>query len=92
MTKHCPTCGQPLLTWHGVKLPPKQAAILDLIDKKGRGGIALETLAWVFYPDVNTSRARQRIKVHVNQINDRLASTERRIVRRDGRYCFEAAP
>ena len=93
MTKHCPCCGQPLLTWHGVKLPPKQAAILDMIDKaKGRGGIALETLALAFYPDVDTSRARQRIKVHVTQINDRFASTDRRILRRDGRYCFEAAP
>jgi hypothetical protein len=82
------------LTWHGVKLPPKQAAILDMIDKtKGRGGIALETLALAFYPDVDTSRAKQRIKVHLTQINDRLVSTSRRVVRRDGRYCVsEAAP
>jgi hypothetical protein len=96
MTKHCPTCGQPLLTWHGVRLPPKQAAILDMIARasKGRGGIALNTLAWVFYPDVDTTRARQRIKTHVCQINDRLVSTERRIMRRsgDGRYYFEPAP
>jgi hypothetical protein len=81
------------LTWHGVKLPPKQAAILDMIDKAGRrGGIALETLALAFYPDVDTPRARQRIKVHLTQINDRLVSTDHRILRRDGRYCFEAAP
>ena len=78
------------MTWHGVRLPPKQSAILDAIEKRP-GGVALETLAYVFYPDVNTSRARQRIKVHIGQINDRLASTERRIVRRDGRYCFEGA-
>jgi hypothetical protein len=30
--------------------------------------------------------------VHVLQINDRLAGTDRRVVRHDGRYCFEVAP
>lgn len=94
MTKHCPTCGQPLLTLHGVRLQAKQAEILDMIERasQGRGGIHLATLAGAIYPGVDTTRARQRIKVHVLQINDRLAGTDRRVVRHDGRYCFEVAP
>jgi hypothetical protein len=93
MTQACPTCGQPLVTRYGVRLQAKQADIFDLIEHaKGRGGIALACLADAIYPGVDTTRARQRIKVQVGKINDRLVSTDRRVVRRDGRYCFEAAP
>jgi hypothetical protein len=78
---------------HGVKLPPKQAAIFDMIDKaRARGGVGIASLAGAFYPGVETARARQRIKVHICQINDRLASTDHGIVRRDGRYCFARVP
>lgn len=89
----CPTCGQPLLTRHGVKFRPKQAAILDMIERaRGRGGVGVVALTCALYPGVETARARQRIRVHVSQINDRLASTDLGIVRRNGLYCFAQVP
>jgi hypothetical protein len=78
---------------HGVRLRPTQAEIFDLIDRaRGRGGVALASLACAIYPGVDPMRARQRIKVHVCQINDRLAATDFGIVRRDGLYCVASVP
>jgi len=84
----CPHCGQPMTVRFGVRLPPKKAEFLDMIEKvtTGRGGIELESLASVFYPGVSKTVAKQRAKVHVNQINDLLVSTDWRIVNRDGLY------
>jgi hypothetical protein len=91
MTQACPTCGQPLVTRYGVRLQAKQADIFDLIEHaKGRGGVALACLADAIYPGVDATRARQRIKVQVGKINDRLVSTDYRIVRRrNGLFCFD---
>jgi hypothetical protein len=89
----CPTCGQPLLIRHGVKLRPKQAAILDMIERaRGRGGVGVVALAGALYPGVETERARHRVRVQVSQINERLASTDLGIVRRHGLYCFASVP
>src|SRR5690349_23314750 len=84
----CPHCGQPMTVRFGVKLPPKKAEFLDMIEQvtKGRGGIELESLASVFYPGVSKTVAKQRAKVHICQINDLLLSTDYRIVNRDGLY------
>ena len=84
----CPHCGQPMLVRFGVRLPPKKAEFLDMIANvtKGRGGIDTESLASVFYPGVSRTVAKQRVKVHVNQINDLLVSTDWHIVNRDGLY------
>lgn len=71
-----------MLTRHGVRLTPKKAAILDMIEdvSKARGGIEITTLAWVFYPGVADTVRRRRVSVHINQLNDLLASSDVRIV------------
>ena len=84
----CPHCGQPMTVRFGVKLPRKKASILDMISDvtKGRGGIDVDTLSWVFYPDKRRPDARNLIRNHVCQINDLLLSTDVRIVNQDGLY------
>ena len=95
----CPTCGQPLLmTKLGVKFrangrPTIKPDILAMIEDatKGRGGIDSEALGCVFFPGVSKRLQAARIRVHVCQINDMLASTDYRIVnarpyRRDGAF------
>jgi hypothetical protein len=88
MTHHiCPVCGQPILTRHGVRLTHKKARLLDAIEKHtDRGGIDLDRLAWLTYPDDPRPIACQRIRVHINQLNDLLEATDCRVVNRDGRY------
>jgi hypothetical protein len=88
MSEECPYCGQQMLVRFGIQFPTKKAEILDLIasSTEGRGGVDLDALAWVFHPNVFRKVAKQRIKVHVNQINDLLASTDWQIVKRDGLY------
>lgn len=81
----CPHCGQPILVRYGVKLTPKKAALLDLIERR-RAGLALANLAAVLYPGVAINRACERIKTQVCQINDLMAGTDYRIVRQAGRY------
>jgi hypothetical protein len=84
----CPHCGQPVLVRFGVRLPPKKASILDMIQNitKGRGGIEAESLGWIFYPGEPKRVATQRIKAHVCQINDLLVETEWKIENSDGLY------
>ena len=72
---------------HGIKLQRKKADLLDLIEKHtDRGGIDLDRLAWLTYPDDPKPAARQRIKVHIHQLNELLESTDLHVVNRDGRY------
>jgi hypothetical protein len=85
--KHCPTCGQPLLTRHGVRLPLKKAELLDVIEAR-RGGINLSALAAVFYPGVPAPAAHARIKNHICQINDLLVATNYRVANNGGLYQF----
>src|SRR5262245_44844413 len=86
----CPTCGQPMRVRYGVRLQPKKAELLDMIEQtSGRGGVELETLAWVFYPGVPTKTAKDRIKVHINQLNDQLCGTDWRVVNDYGLYRLE---
>lgn len=87
----CPACGQPMLTKFGVRFQPQSAAILNMIEDvtKARGGIEGDALAWVFFPGVPKLVAKARVRVHVNQINEMLLSTNWRIVnarkcKRDG--------
>ncbi len=88
MTEVCPACGQPVLVRHGIRLQRKKAELLDLIERHtAHGGIALNRLAWLTYPDDPRLIARQRrVRVHINQLNDLLQATDYRVVNRDGRY------
>jgi hypothetical protein len=87
MTQVCPTCGQEVLTRHGVMLQRKKADILDAIEKYTKhDGITIERLAWLIYPGTPRPTAIQRLTVHIGQINDLLAATDWRVVNRDGLY------
>jgi hypothetical protein len=94
MTGVCPTCGQRVLIRHGVELSPHKAAVLDLIEdaSRHRGGIELATLAWVLYPGVSEKHARDRVKVHVNQLNGLLAATDFKVISSFGLYRFVGPP
>ena len=83
----CPKCGQPMRIRCGVTLQPKKAELFDMIEQTSRrGGVELETLAWVFYPGVPTKTAKDRIKVHINQLNDQLCETDWCVVNDYGLY------
>lgn len=87
MTQRCPACGQPILMRHGIRLQRKKADLLDLIEKHtAHDGISLDRLAWLTYPDDPRPAACQRVRVHINQLNDLLEASEWRVVNRDGRY------
>ena len=53
-----------------------------------RNGIELDRLAWLTYPDDPKPKARQRVKVHISQINDLLVSTDCRVINQHGFYRF----
>jgi DNA-binding SARP family transcriptional activator len=84
----CPHCGQPLLIRYGVKLTPKKAELMDLIERRA-AGVAIGTLAETLYPGAPANRAYERVKTTVCQINDLLAATDYRIVSRAGLYHLE---
>jgi len=70
----CDKCGQPLmLTRYGVRLSPKEAAVLDHIKHRGGDGIGRETLAWIVYPDKPKEAGKAAISVHINRINGLLS-------------------
>lgn len=66
----------------GERFTPKQAAILDMIATvtKGRGGICMESMIWVFYPGEPKKAAGQRIRTHIDAINNILCATDYRII------------
>jgi hypothetical protein len=80
--KICQHCGQEMRTKFGVRFTRTQAAILDRIEKatEGRGGIDGATLGWVLFPGLAVETQKNRIRVHVCQINDMLVSTDWHIV------------
>jgi hypothetical protein len=78
----CPHCGSPMgQLWFGVRLTRRQSEIIDVINRFTKIGSAATVpyLAELFYPDKPTLVGDQTIRVIVNQINDRLAGTDRRI-------------
>ena len=77
----CSACGQPIMTRRGVCMRRSQIALFDLIDRRP-AGVEANELARRLYPDTPTYIGRHRVKAHVNQINDRLAETDWRIVNR----------
>ena len=75
MSATCPHCGQRMLARHGVQLPPLLADIFDMIERSGRRGIPIETLAWVFYSGKSKMEAHRCVAVNVNRLNDFLSPT-----------------
>src|SRR5262245_8635641 len=78
----CPHCGGVMgQLWFGVRLTRRQSELMNIIDRFGKAGSAVTTpyLAEFFYPDKPAAVADQTVRVAVNQINDRLAGTGRRI-------------
>jgi len=76
VTNFCPHCHQPISTERlGVRLPPLKAAIFDLIEASGDGGISS---AAIIFSDIYKDRRRARgtaIKAHVFQINELIEHT-----------------
>lgn len=84
----CPHCGQRMLTRLGVQLSPRQADLFDLIYRSsggggspGWGGVGMEVLGWT-WAGAEKSKLNQAylIKATIYGINERLASTDYRIV------------
>ena len=65
----------------GVPLRRTPLAIFDAIERRP-AGVSAEELARRLYPDVPTPEAIHRVRTQINQINDRLVSTDWRIVNR----------
>ena len=77
----CPTCGQPIMIRRGVRLRRVPLALFDMIERR-KAGVSAEELARQLYPDAPTPTAIRIVRSHINQINDRLVSTDWRIVNR----------
>ena len=69
------------MTRRGVRLRRTPLALFDMIERRP-AGIDAEELARMLYPDVPTPTAVHRVRSQINQINDRLVSTDWRIVNR----------
>jgi hypothetical protein len=84
--KHCCSrCGQVLPEVRfGVRLPPLKARLFDLVERAGAYGIATDNLYSALYPDA--SHRMSAVKVHVAQINTKLAGTGVRISGAGGHY------
>jgi hypothetical protein len=75
----CSFCHQTVGTMRfGVRLPQLKAAIVDRIKSAGDIGVASDEIIADLYRDRRPVHAAT-IKVHVNQINDLLLSTDWRI-------------
>ena len=77
----CPACGQPIMIRRGVRLGRVPLALFDMIERRP-DGVAAEELARLLYPGAATPIAVRVVRSHINQINDRLAETDWRIVNR----------
>lgn len=80
--RHCHYCGSPLPEIRlGVRLPPLQARLFDLIMRSGLDGITRNDLiAVVWELDVNHfPKLADTLKQHVWQINDAIRDTGYRI-------------
>ncbi len=86
MADRCPRCRQEIKAEHGACLPPKKSEIWDAIVAARISPVPLETLARVVYPDDDSEIGKHKIRVHVAQINDLLASTDYRIASECGAY------
>jgi hypothetical protein len=75
----CPTCGQRVLTRHGVRLSPRLADLFDMIEHSAERGTLCETLAWVFYPGKSTRDAKRCVITNINHLNSFLEETGVRI-------------
>jgi hypothetical protein len=75
----CMSCGRPLPERRcGVVLPPVKVAIFDAVARAGAAGIATDEIAAKLYAvttPLAIARAKAAIKVHVCQLNVRLAGT-----------------
>lgn len=78
----CPNCGAVVNVRFDEIMTRMQAAILDMILDLSRAGrtISTESLCGVFFPGLSLPVARRRVITHVHNINERLASTDVRII------------
>jgi hypothetical protein len=79
MSSLCMSCGRPLPERRcGVVLPPIKAALFDAVARAGDAGIGDDKIIaelYVVTTPLAVARAKAAIKVHVCQINARLAGT-----------------
>jgi hypothetical protein len=94
----CMSCGRPLPERRcGVVLPPVKAAIFDAVARAGAAGISDDEISAELYvvttQPLAIARAKAAIKVHVSQLNARLAGTGTVIVSEGRRrYLRQVAP
>jgi hypothetical protein len=84
----CPNCGAVVNVRFDEVMTRMQASILDMILDISRAGrtISTESLCAVFFPGLSLPVARRRVITHVHNINERLASTDVRIIsKRNGK-------
>jgi hypothetical protein len=80
----CPNCKQMMLMRHGVMLTPKLGWIFDYIERSERG-VPPQVLRR-FFANRPARAAHASVEYSIWEINDRLASTDRRIGMRHGSY------
>jgi hypothetical protein len=82
----CMSCGRPLPERRcGVVLPPFKAAIFDAVARAGGAGISTDELVRAVYVG-RSQPGRHAIKVHVFQMNARLAGSGSAIVSEGRRW------
>lgn len=96
MQQVCPSCGQSTRYLRfGVLLPPVKCEIVDAIKAAGELGISSEEIVYKNPPpelfDEGAAaelilRAKRNVKVHIWQINEKLAETKYSIVSSERRW------
>jgi hypothetical protein len=90
MTRCCPHCGQPIVTFFGVKLTAHQSDIFNMILARADHGVSTDALIGVLYPGKPDYLARRALRANISLLNERLEETDKRVrlqpPRRDGIY------
>ena len=77
----CNYCNQPLPTHRmNVKMSPIEGRIFDLVTRGGNDGITLRDLVDILWPDDPAPAATRSLRVHVSNLNEKLALRGYRLV------------
>lgn len=77
----CSYCGQPLPVHRmNVRMSPLEGRIFDLVMRGGEDGITLRDLIDIVWPDDPTPAAIRSLRVHVFNLNEKLALRGYRLI------------
>ena len=87
--QRCPYCNQPLPVHRmNVQMTSLEGRIFDLIRRGGDDGILTRDLVDVIWPNDPAPAAAKSLKVHISNINRKIAARDYRIISYNSFYCL----